>query len=88
MTGGVNDIDTMGIILFLGAFPHAGGGSRGNGDTTFLFLYHPVHRSGAVMHFADLMGLAGVEQNTFGRRSFAGINVCHDADISRSVKRN
>ena len=45
-------------------------------DPTFLFLNHPVHGSGAVVDFADLMGLTGIEQDTFRGGRFTGINVC------------
>ncbi len=38
--GGVDQVDLV-------AFPEAGGGSRGNGDTPLLLLLHPVHRGGA-----------------------------------------
>ena len=34
------------------------------------------------MHFADLIGLAGVVEDTFGSRGLAGIDVGHDADIA------
>ena len=85
---GVDDVDTMGFILLLGAIPQAGGGSRSDGDTAFLFLNHPVHGGSTVMNFANLMGLAGVEQDTFRRGGLTGIDVCHDADVSRSLKRN
>ena len=72
---GINDVDGM-------SFPGTGRCSRSNRDPTFLFLTHPVHGSGAVVDFADLMGLTGIEQDTFRGGRFTGINVCHDADIS------
>jgi hypothetical protein len=34
------------------------------------------------MDFADLMALAGVEQDALGRRRLAGINVGHDAEVA------
>ena len=47
--------------------PEAGGCSGLDGDAAFLFLSHEVHRRGAVMGLADLVVLAGVVQDTFGR---------------------
>ena len=61
--------------------------SRGNGNTTLLLLLHPVHSSGAFMDFADLMRNTGIIQDTFCCCGFAGVNVCHDADISIFFKR-
>src|SRR3954454_17792644 len=40
--------------------PEAGGGGAGDGDPALLHLRHPVHRRGALMVLADLVGLAGV----------------------------
>jgi hypothetical protein len=34
-------------------------------------LLHPVHRGGALMDFADLVGLAGIIKNALGRRRLA-----------------
>jgi hypothetical protein len=38
------------------------------------------------MDFTDLVGDAGVEQDAFGRRGLAGINVGHDADVPRAFE--
>ena len=35
------------------------------------------------MYFTDLMGKTCVEEDTFGRGRLPGIDVSHDADISR-----
>ncbi len=66
----------------LHAVPEAGGSRGGNGDPALLFLRHPVHGSGAVVDFAQLVTDPGVKQNPLGRRGFAGINVRRDADIA------
>ena len=84
----IDDVDTMFIELVLGTFPVAGGCSRGDGNTTLLFLNHPVHGSSTFMGFTNLMYSAGIEQNTFGGGGFTSIDVSHDADISSSLKRN
>ncbi len=75
------------MMLILVAFPVAGGSSRGNGDTTFLFLFHPVHRSSTIVSFTDLMVYTGVIQNTFRGCGLTGIDVRHDADISGFFQR-
>ena len=78
--GGIDDVDAM-------TLPVAGGSGRGNGDTSFLLLLHPVHRSCALMGLAQLMGLSGIEQDTLGCRGLTGINVRHNADIPGIFKR-
>ena len=85
---GINDVDTVRIILLFGTVPHAGRCSGSNGNATFLLLNHPVHGGRAIMNLTDLMSLTGVEQDAFRGSRFTGVNVCHDADISCSFKRN
>jgi hypothetical protein len=46
-----------------------------------------VHEGTAVMDFADLVGLAGVVEDTLSRRGLAGIDVGHDAEIAVFVDR-
>src|SRR6185437_3605171 len=43
---------------------------------------HPVHRRGAVVHLADLVVDAGVEENALGRRGFARVDMRHDPDVA------
>jgi hypothetical protein len=62
--------------------PETSGRSRRDRDPALLLLLHPVHGSRTVMHFTDLVGFTGVEQNALCGRGFTGINVCHDADIA------
>ena len=92
---GVDDIDAVTvllecdrILLGLRVAPVAGGSSGSDGDTTLLLLNHPVHGSAAIMNFADLVVDAGVVQNTLGSRSLTSIDMGHNADISRHLKRN
>jgi hypothetical protein len=47
-----------------------------------LLLLHEVHRRGAIVDFADLMGLTGVVENTLRRRRLAGVDVRGDADVA------
>jgi hypothetical protein len=66
--------------------PKAGSGRGSNGDAALLLLNHPVHGGRALMDFTDLIKLAGVKEDAFGQRGFAGINVRHDADVAVFVK--
>ena len=72
----VDDVDAV-------LAPEAGRRGRRDGDAALLLLLHPVHDRGAFVHLADLVGDAGVEQDPFGRRGLAGIDVGHDADVPR-----
>ena len=76
----VNDVDAM-II------PLAGSSSRGNGNPTLLLLYHPVHGRSAIMHFADFVYPTGIEKDAFSSSGFAGVDMCHDADVPCFLKR-
>ena len=50
VAGGVDQREHM-------VFPDAGGGRGGDGDAAFLFLFHPVHRGGTIVHFADFVNV-------------------------------
>ena len=76
------------ILLGLGVRPVAGGSSRSNGDTTLLLLNHPVHGGAAIVDLTDLVVDTGVVQDTLGSGRLAGIDMGHNADISRHLKRN
>ena len=62
--------------------PEASGRGRGDGDTTFLFLDHPVHGGLAFVNLADLVGTAGVEEDTVSSSRLTGVDVGHDTDIT------
>ena len=85
MAGRVDDLEAvfLAAVGSAGVAPEAGGGGGGDGHAALLLLHHPVHRRGAVVHLADLVGLAGVVQNALGGRGLAGIDVGHDADVAR-----
>ena len=85
--GGVDDVDQVLFALALFSAPLAGGRRRGDRDPALLLLLHPVHRRGAFVHFADLIGLAGVIEDAFGRGRLAGVDVRHDADIAIALER-
>src|SRR6266581_4956102 len=82
--GGVDDVDA---IRLAAARPEGGGGGGGNGDAALLLLLHPVHRGGAVVHLAQLVGAAGVVQDPLGRSRFPGIDVGHDANVANAIER-
>ena len=54
----------------------------GDGDAALLLLLHPVHGRGAVVDFADLMGLAGVVEDPLGGRGLARVDVGHDPEVA------
>src|SRR5690606_4216455 len=75
----VDDVDPVVV-------PEAGRRRRRNGDPALLLLLHPVHGGGALMDLADLVGPAGVIQDSLGRRRLPGIDVGHDADVAISIE--
>ena len=79
MTGGVDDVDLVSV-------PEGGDGCGGDGNTTLLFLLHPVGGRGAIVRLANLVVDARVEQNTFGHGGLAGIDVSHDADVANLLE--
>ena len=76
MSRGVDDIDAV-------ALPIGGRGGGGDGDTTLLLLLHPVHGGAAVMGLTQLVVNTRVVQDTLGGGGFAGVDVRHDAYITR-----
>src|SRR5271169_6060945 len=74
MAGRVDDVEAL-------VMPESGGRGRRDGDAALLLLLHPVHGRSAVVHFADLMRLAGIIEDALSGRRFPGINVGHDAEI-------
>ena len=70
------------MMLMRWSFQNAGRRGGRDRDAALLLLLHPVHGRGAVMDFADLVGLAGVIEDALGRRRLAGVDVGHDADVA------
>ena len=56
-------------------------------DPALLLLDHPVHGSGAVVDFTDLVRAAGIEKNPLRRRRLAGVDVSSDPDVSGVFER-
>src|SRR6202012_3936023 len=77
----VDDVDAV-------IFPEAGRRGRRDGDAALLLLLHEVHGGGAVMDFADLMGLAGIIENALGRGGLAGVDMRGNADIAITFERS
>ena len=76
-------VDKIDFILLSFVFPTRSSSSRGDSDTAFLLLFHPVHCSGTVVNFTYFMRKTRIKQYTFGCRSFTGIDVSHNTDVSR-----
>ena len=80
VAGRIDDVDPM-----IG--PLTRGGGRRDRDAALLLLLHPVHRGGALVDLAHLVGLSGVVQDALGRRRLARIDVGHDPDVSGLFER-
>ena len=81
----VDDVDPVLGIAAVHPLPEARRGGRRDRDAALALLLHPVHDGRAVVHLAHLVGDAGVEEDAFGGRGLAGINVRTDADVAIPV---
>ena len=81
VSGGVDDVDTVLPAVAVG--PETGGGGGSDGDAALLLLGHPVHGGGTLVGLADLVVYACIEQDTLCSGGLTGVDVGHDADISR-----
>ena len=79
-------IDQVDFILVACIVPISGCGSRSNSNTTFLLLFHPVHRSSTIMNFTDLVSQTSIIQNTFWSSGFTSIDVGHDTDVTGQMQ--
>ena len=59
---------------------------RRDRDAALLLLRHPVHRGGALVHLAELVGAAGVVEDALRRRRLAGVDMRHDPDVADAVQ--
>ena len=66
-------------------FPNTGGSGGRNSDAAFLLLHHPVHRSGAFVHFPKLMRLTRIEQDALGRGRLSRVDMGHDTEVSGMI---
>ena len=85
---GVDDLETVlfAVIRTTGVLPEARRSGGGDGHAALLLLHHPVHRRGAVVHLADLVGFTRVVEDALGRRRLARVDVGHDADVARILQ--
>ena len=81
VAGRIDDVDAM-------VAPERRRGSRRDRDAPLLLLGHPVHRRGALVHLAHLVGAAGVVEDPLGRRRLARVDVGHDPDVADAVERD
>ena len=79
VTRGVDDLEAVLLTVLL---PEARGSCSGDGYAALLLLNHPVHGGSTVVDLTDLVGLAGVVENTFGSGGLTSIDVGHDADVT------
>ena len=79
--GRVDDVDAVLGEAVLHSLPEAGRGRGGDGDAALLLLLHVVHDGRAVVHLADLVRHARVEEDALGRRRLPGVDVRRDADV-------
>ena len=73
--------------IYLNIMPKTGRSSRGNRNSSLLFLLHPIHISFSIMGFTDLVLLPCVIQNSLSCCGFTSINMRHDTDIPYLVQR-
>src|SRR5690606_33602032 len=62
-------------------------GGRRDGDAALLLLLHVVHDRRAVVHLADLVRNARVEQDALAGRRLAGVDVRRDAEVAVALDR-
>jgi hypothetical protein len=79
-------VDNIDAIIDIVSEPMRRRGGRRNRDPPLLLLLHPVHGGSAIMHLAHPMDPARIEQDPFGGRRLSGIDMGHDADITKQVK--
>jgi hypothetical protein len=81
----VDDIDPVLRKLAIHPRPETGSCRRGNGNAPLLLLLHPVHGGGTIMNLPELVGDAGVIEDTLGRRRLAGVDMRHDPNVPVSL---
>jgi len=74
-------VDQVDLVLL----PLERGGRRGDRDPALALLLHPVHLGLTVVDLADLVDLAGVEQEPLGDGRLTRVDVRHDAEVSDHV---
>ncbi len=75
----VDDVDAM-------VQPGAGRRRGCDRDAALLLLLHPIHGRSSLMHLADTVRDARIEQDALGRRRLSGVDVSHDPDVPAMVQ--
>jgi hypothetical protein len=73
--------------IYLKTLPFNGYRSRGDGDSPFTLLLHPVHNGVPVIDLSHPMDETAVEENSLGRRRLSSIDMRHYTDISYFFER-
>ena len=73
-------------IFFLISIPKTSSCSRGNCNSSFLLLFHPIHCGRTVIDLTDFMNASCIIKDALGSCGLPCINVCHDAEIAPLIK--
>ena len=87
MSGGIDDVNAVFVVLLIATRPETRGRCRRDGYAALLLLFHPVHNSCAVMNLAYLVGYAGIEKYAFSGRRLTRIHMGYDAYIAIAMYR-
>ncbi len=74
-------VDQVDLVLL----PLERGRGRGDRDPALALLLHPVHLGLAVVDLADLVDLAGVEQEPLRHGGLAGVDMGDDAEVADQI---
>ena len=75
MAGSIDNIDSV-------VFPKSSSGCGNNGNSSFSFLFHPIHLRVTFINITNLVSFSRVEQNALSGGSFSRVNMGNNADIS------
>ena len=56
VSGRIDDVDPVLVVLLIHTLPETGGRSRCNRDTALLLLLHPVHGCSTIVNFSNTVG--------------------------------
>src|SRR5690606_14177787 len=79
-------IDDIDVVLVSTVVPEHGSSGGSDGDTTLLFLGHPVHRRSAIVYFTDLVADTSVIQDTLRGRGLPCVNMSGNTNIPGVIK--
>jgi len=88
VTGGIDDVDVVGLKLLLRSVPNAVGRGRLDRDALLALEIHRVHLGAdAVLaaHLVDLVNSTRVKEDALGERRLPGVDVRRDADVADAV---